>query len=75
MRFKIIVTIFILFFSSILSIHGKEDKNNSGLPPVEKIGEFKFKFGGIIIDQKERSLEFNATSNQRNGLIEYVFGA
>ena len=72
MRFKTIVTIFILFFSSISSIQGKEDKNNSGLPPVEKIGEFKFKFGGIIIDQKERSLEFNATSNQRNGLIEYA---
>ena len=53
-------------------MQGKEDKNNSGLPPVEKIGEFKFKFGGIIIDQKERSLEFNATSNQRNGLIEYA---
>jgi hypothetical protein len=42
------------------------------MPSLKKIGEDKFRFGEVMIDQKNRILEFNATSNQRNGLIEYA---
>ena len=68
-----IITIITTFFVCIFySCSGDSENNDTGLPPIEKISEFKFKFGGIILDQQSRSLEFNATSNQRNGLIEYA---
>ena len=66
------ITIITTFFVCIFQLLGNSENNNTGLPPIEKISEFKFKFGGIILDQQSRSLEFNATSNQRNGLIEYA---
>ena len=60
----------ILFFSSSLAL--KAESNQSRMPSLKKIGEDKFRFGEVMIDQKNRILEFNATSNQRNGLIEYA---
>ena len=60
----------ILFFSSSLAL--KAESNQSRMPSLKKIGEDKFRFGEVMIDQNNRILEFNATSNQRNGLIEYA---
>ncbi len=60
----------ILFFSSSLAL--KAESNQSRMPSLKKIGKDKFRFGEVMIDQKNRILEFNATSNQRNGLIEYA---
>lgn len=48
------------------------ESNQSQLPSLVKIGEHKFRFGGVVIDKKNRILELNATSNQKNGLIEYA---
>ena len=52
--------------------HLKGEKNHSSLPEITKITEGVFKFGGAKINQKLRFIEFNAISNQRNGLIEYA---
>ena len=38
----------------------------------KRLGEAKFQFGEILINQRERIVEFNATCNQNNGLIEYA---
>ena len=59
-----------MFFLS--ASQGKLDNNDSGKSHLIKIDEFIYRFGGITIDQKKRMLEFNATCNQRNGLIEYA---
>ena len=48
------------------------ESNQSQMSTLEKIGKDKFRFGDVIIDQRKRVVEFNATSNQRNGLIEYA---
>ena len=48
------------------------ESNQSQMSTLEKIGRDKFRFGDVIIDQRKRVVEFNATSNQRNGLIEYA---
>ena len=63
-----IITKITIYFVCILQLLGDGEKNGTGLPPIEKLSEFKFKFGGVILDQQSQSLEFNATSNQRNGL-------
>jgi hypothetical protein len=39
---------------------------------MQKISDSKYLFGQVLLDQKERFLEFNATTNQTNGLIEYA---
>ena len=48
------------------------ESNQSQMSTLEKIGKDKFRFGDVIIDQRKRVVEFNATSNQKNGLIEYA---
>ena len=48
------------------------ESNQSQMSTLEKIGKDKFRFGDVIIDQRKRTVEFNATSNQSNGLIEYA---
>ena len=64
------VLIFLLFFAKFT--FSEQAENNSQLPSLQKIGDAKFRFGGVIIDQRNRIIEFNATCNQRNGLIEYA---
>ena len=54
------------------SLHVIGESNKTSLPEVKKITDGVYKFGGAIINQKLRFIEFNATSNQRNGLIEYA---
>lgn len=70
MKIHLKYILLILFFSSSLAL--KAESNQSRMPSLKKIGEDKFRFGEVMIDQKNRILEFNATSNQRNGLIEYA---
>ena len=48
------------------------ESNQRRMPSLQSIGEDKFRFGDVVIDKKNRILELNATSNQRNGLIEYA---
>ena len=48
------------------------ESNQSQMPSLQRIGDDKFRFGKVVIDKKNRILELNATSNQRNGLIEYA---
>ena len=64
---------FLLFF--VLGLHGlrsNQDQNQSKFPTLKKISASKYQFGQIVIDRKESFLEFNATTNQTNGLIEYA---
>jgi len=70
MKIHLKYILLILFFSSSLAL--KAESNQSRMPSLKKIGEDKFRFGEVMIDQKNRILEINATSNQRNGLIEYA---
>ncbi len=72
MKRKIILFLFVLFFINNLLFAGDVDANESKIPPLVKIADSKYRFGEVIIDQKKRTLEFNATTNQKNGLIEYV---
>jgi len=67
LNLKILALVILVF-----QANGSDDHNQSKIPPIEKIGDFKFRFGGVLIDQKKRTVEFNATSNQINGLIEYA---
>ena len=64
------VLIFLLFFAKFT--FSEQAEKNSQMPSLQKIGDAKFRFGGVIIDQRNRIIEFNATCNQRNGLIEYA---
>lgn len=56
----------------ILSFPSTAEEANQNLPSIRKVGEAKFQFGEILLDQHKRIVEFNATSNQKNGLIEYA---
>ena len=69
MKRKIILFLFVLFFINNLLFAGDVDANESKIPPLVKIADSKYRFGEVIIDQKKRTLEFNATTNQKNGLI------
>ena len=67
------LTVFSLAIISISAfLHVKGESNRTNLPEVKKIADGIYKFGGATINQKLRFIEFNATSNQRNGLIEYA---
>jgi len=48
------------------------EEPTSNLPPVEKIGEGKFRLGEIIVDRTERSISFPAQVNMDRGLLEYL---
>ncbi len=67
---------FIFFALALITIfpllHVIGESNKTSLPEVKKITDGVYKFGGAIINQKLKFIEFNATSNQRNGLIEYA---
>ena len=69
-NFKLVFFLIYLFLKSGFLLEA--DSNQSRMPSLEKIGKDKFRFGGVVIDKKNRILEFNATSNQKNGLIEYA---
>ena len=66
---------FIFFALALITIfpllHVIGESNKTSLPEVKKITDGVYKFGGAIINQKLKFIEFN-TSNQRNGLIEYA---
>ena len=63
---KLLSVFLILYFPSTA------EEANETFPSIQKVGEAKFQFGEILIDQRERIVEFNATCNQNNGLIEYA---
>jgi len=42
------------------------------LPPLEKIGEGKFRLGDILVNKIERSISFPAQVNMDRGLLEYL---
>ena len=44
----------------------------SRLPPLEKIGEGKFRLGDILVNKIERSISFPAQVNMDRGLLEYL---
>ena len=57
-------------FNALFSSTAEEA--NETFPFDSKGCEAKFQFGEILINQRERIVEFNATCNQNNGLIEYA---
>ena len=59
-----------LLFSSSFSEEEKITAATS-FPEIKKREDGKYSFGEIIIDRVDRKLEFQATSNQVNGLVEY----
>ena len=48
LNLKILALVILVF-----QAHGSNDHNQSKIPPIEKIGDFKFRFGGVLIDQKK----------------------
>ena len=56
-----------LFLNSAFLLLSESNQNR--MPSLQRIGDDKFRFGKVVIDKKNRILEINATSNQRNGLI------
>jgi len=48
------------------------EEPTSKLPPLEKIGEGKFRLGEIIVDKAERTISFPAQVNMDRGLLEYL---
>ena len=63
---KVLSVFLMLYFPSTA------EEANETFPSIQKVGEAKFQFGEILINQRERIVEFNATCNQNNGLIEYA---
>ena len=49
----------------------KAESNETVLPEIVKIEKGVYEFGGVIINKNQRSITIPATSNQRNGLVEY----
>ena len=70
MKIRLNFILSFLFLNSALSL--LSESNQSRMPSLQRIGDDKFRFGKVDIDKKNRILELNATSNQRNGLIEYA---
>ena len=70
MKLRLNFMLSFLFLNSALLL--LSESNQSRMPSLQRIGDDKFRFGKVIIDKKNRILEINATSNQRNGLIEYA---
>jgi len=48
------------------------EEPTSRLPPLEKIGEGKFRLGDILVNKIERSISFPAQVNMDRGLLEYL---
>ena len=63
---KLLTFLFLVFSNSF------GEQNQTKLPKLEKISESRYRFGLITLDQKGRYIEFDATTNQTNGLIEYA---
>ena len=72
MNFKYLSFYFSIKLLALGFSFASEDENKSNFPAMQKISDSTYLFGQVIIDQKERFLEFNATTNQTNGLIEYA---
>ena len=72
MNFKLLISVFppLIFIFTLL--YSNKDENKTQFPTMQKISDSKYLFGQVLLDQKERFLEFNATTNQTNGLIEYA---
>jgi hypothetical protein len=70
MKLRINFMLSFLFLNSAFLLLSESNQNR--MPSLQRIGDDKFRFGKVIIDKKNRILEINATSNQRNGLIEYA---
>ena len=68
-------SIFVGWFipSVILATGNVADENEtSNYPEVKTLGSGIYDFGGITIDQKSRSISFDAVCNQTSRLVEYA---
>lgn len=44
----------------------------AGKPPIEKIGDARYRFGDLTIDKQENYVELPVTINMNKGLLEYL---
>lgn len=72
MNFKLLISVFSPLIFIFTLLYSNKDENKTQFPTMQKISDSKYLFGQVLLDQKERFLEFNATTNQTNGLIEYA---
>jgi hypothetical protein len=54
------------------STNPEKPKADPAKPQIEKLGEFKYRLGTVIIQQKTREIRFPAKVNINQGLFEYL---
>ena len=76
MKFRVPLFTFLLILQPMLFLcEGSDelvDRNDATFPRAVDLGDGKFDFGGVLIDQKQQTLSFDAVCNQTSGLVEYA---